>query len=149
MTRAPKACAEMSCTALVYDGGSRCVEHRKSWSGPRTESSKTTGTRYFNKVIRPAVLERDQYRCQIRGPRCLGTADQADHIVELSVGGAPYELSNLRAACTPCHSHRTAVSAAAASSSGAAAPPPPTPSRRRRRRRFDGVTLPTTIWGSY
>ena len=143
--RAPKACSEQSCTALVYGGGSRCTEHRKSWAGPRTESSKVTGTRHFNQVVRPAVLARANYRCEIRGPGCLGTADQADHIVELSAGGAPYELSNLRAACTPCHTHRSAVSAAAASSSGAA-PPAPRPVRgRRRRRRFDGVAIPRTL----
>lgn len=53
--------------------------------------------------LRPVILERDGYRCKIGGPRCVGTADQVDHIVPLIQGGAPYDPDNLRAACKACN----------------------------------------------
>jgi 5-methylcytosine-specific restriction protein A len=56
------------------------------------------------RTIRAAVLERDQQRCQINGPRCTTTATEADHIVALMDGGAPYDPGNLRAACKTCNS---------------------------------------------
>ena len=61
-------------------------------------------------AIRLAVLSRDGRRCQLRGPRCLGAADQVDHI------GDPqnHSAANLRAACRPCHMGRTARQAHAA-----------------------------------
>lgn len=56
--------------------------------------------------VRKAILERDGYRCQIRGPRCAGAANVVDHIVPVTQGGAWYEPSNLRAACQPCNRDR-------------------------------------------
>lgn len=53
--------------------------------------------------IRLEILERDGYRCQIRGPNCTKVADQVDHIIPAEQGGAPYEHSNLRAACRRCN----------------------------------------------
>lgn len=58
------------------------------------------------RVIRAAVLARDNYQCQIQGPNCLGTATQPDHIVPKSQGGSDM-MSNLRAACQPCNSARS------------------------------------------
>ena len=58
-------------------------------------------------VARLATLERDRYRCQIKGTKCLGTANEADHIVPLVEGGAPFDPDNLRAACKPCNAGRT------------------------------------------
>jgi 5-methylcytosine-specific restriction protein A len=53
-------------------------------------------------AIRLFVLERDGYRCQIRGPHCEGTASHADHIVAVAHGGSAHP-SNLRAACPTCN----------------------------------------------
>lgn len=58
------------------------------------------------RTVRPAVLARDGHLCQIRGPHCVGVANEVDHIVPLEVGGAPYDPRNLRAACKPCNSGR-------------------------------------------
>ena len=57
--------------------------------------------------LRAAVLARDRYRCQIEGPRCLGKATTADHIVPKSQGGLD-RPDNLRAACVPCNAERGA-----------------------------------------
>jgi len=56
------------------------------------------------RALRPVILARDSYRCQIRGRRCLGAATEVDHITPLIAGGAPYDHTNLRAACKPCNS---------------------------------------------
>lgn len=55
------------------------------------------------KFLRSACLRRDGFRCQIQLPGCKGRAAQADHIVELGEGGAPFDLSNLQAACSHCN----------------------------------------------
>lgn len=57
---------------------------------------------------RLAVLDRDGWQCRIRGPRCLGAATEADHIVDVADGGARLDLANGRAACKPCNSGRSA-----------------------------------------
>lgn len=60
---------------------------------------------------RARVLKRDGHRCQLADPaRCIGTATEVDHVVARWQGGS-HEEDNLRAVCTPCHAHRTAVEA--------------------------------------
>jgi hypothetical protein len=44
--------------------------------------------------VRARVLERDQGRCQIRGPGCLRTATEVDHVVDVRLGGALYDEAN-------------------------------------------------------
>ena len=58
------------------------------------------------RAVRRAVLERDGYVCQVRGPRCRVRATEGDHIVALEHGGAWYDLDNVRAACKTCNSGR-------------------------------------------
>lgn len=52
-------------------------------------------------ALRLATLRRADFRCEIAGPRCTGSANIADHIVSRRMGGAN-ELTNLRAACRAC-----------------------------------------------
>lgn len=59
---------------------------------------------------RVAVLERDQYRCVIRGPRCTGRATEVDH----TGARTDHRLEQLRAACHACHADRTGRQATAA-----------------------------------
>ena len=49
------------------------------------------------------TLEAAGYRCEVKGPRCLGRASTADHIIPVSQGGGN-ELANLRASCPACNS---------------------------------------------
>ena len=57
--------------------------------------------------VRRHVLDRDQYRCQIGMEGCTVTATQVDHIIPLAFGGSPYDMGNLRAACSKCNSGRS------------------------------------------
>lgn len=55
---------------------------------------------------RMIVLERDQWLCQIRGPRCTEIATQVDHIVPVLQGGSKFDPLNLRASCQKCNYSR-------------------------------------------
>lgn len=52
--------------------------------------------------VRLRILERDDYLCQIKGPRCGITATSVDHIQPWRKGGALYAEGNLRASCRWC-----------------------------------------------
>ena len=56
--------------------------------------------------VRAEILERDNYRCQIKGPGCTGEAGEVDHIPPVSLGGAWYDHENLRASCSRCNQMR-------------------------------------------
>jgi len=54
--------------------------------------------------VRWAVLQRDQHRCQIQLPDvCIGTASEVDHVGDRR----DHDPARLRAACKPCHQHRS------------------------------------------
>lgn len=61
--------------------------------------------------IRPAVLERDKYRCRIGFEGlCVVDANQVDHIGDRD----DHRLEMLRAACEPCHRRRSSQQGRAA-----------------------------------
>lgn len=62
---------------------------------------------YHEEKLRKAVLRRDNYECQIRGPGCLLTANTVDHI-HPKVWGGRATPDNLRAACKPCNQSKGA-----------------------------------------
>ena len=53
--------------------------------------------------VRRQVLNRDEYRCQVRGEHCQGIADEVDHLLPWREGGAKYDMANLRASCKRCN----------------------------------------------
>ena len=56
--------------------------------------------------VRLAILERDGWLCQIKGPGCTTRATAVDHIVPVLAGGSWYEPGNLRGVCTTCNNRR-------------------------------------------
>jgi hypothetical protein len=66
-----------------------------------------TQTRQW-RVKRLEVLQRDGFRCQIRGPKCETRATQVDHIIPVEDGGPIFDEVNLRAACHWCNTWRAA-----------------------------------------
>ena len=73
----------------------------------------TTGYRR----LRLAVLDRDLWLCQIKGPTCTRYATEVDHVLA-RVDGGQNDPANLRASCKACNCRRGA-------------------DRTNRRRRFD------------
>jgi 5-methylcytosine-specific restriction endonuclease McrA len=53
--------------------------------------------------VRPFVLARDNYECQIRLPGCTRVATVVDHIRPWQETGPTSDPSLLRAACRPCN----------------------------------------------
>ena len=56
--------------------------------------------------LRPTILRRDNYLCQVRGPGCRGKATAVDHVVPVNAGGARLDPRNLRAICVTCNTRR-------------------------------------------
>lgn len=71
----------------------------------RTDAQIQTRT---YKLLRRAVLQRDGYVCQIRGPHCTTEATCVDHVTPRADGGAIYDPANMRASCWRCNSGRNA-----------------------------------------
>jgi 5-methylcytosine-specific restriction enzyme A len=105
MPRAPKPCGRPGCGYLVR-GTTYCPDHSSGWKASlRTASSKRTSTQAW-KVQRAKALQRDAHMCVVRGPRCLGRADQVDHVISVANGGTD-DLPNLASTCKPCHDEKT------------------------------------------
>lgn len=101
MPRAPRICGTIGCPEQATEQG-RCDAHqRQPWAG---SDRRATLPRHWH-TIRALVLKRDHRRCQIRDKGCTLLATEVDHVGDRD----SHELSNLRAACTACHSHRSAM----------------------------------------
>ena len=110
MPRAPRYCPYPGCTQHITTTR-YCAEHtRTGWVAGGKPIYQTPEYRAWRK----AVLERDHWRCQIKGPRCQGKATQADHRLPLARGGAPFDVDNGQAACPTCHQDKTQREAAEA-----------------------------------
>ena len=91
----------------------------------RRRSSAAYGADYRRN--RDEAMHRARWRCELRIEGiCSGSASECDHVVSVADGGG-HEVSNLRAACAPCHAHRTAQQGHDARRSGGAADPSCTP----------------------
>ena len=72
----------------------------------RRRSDATYDARYRRN--RDEAMRRANWRCQLRIEGvCIGAASECDHVVSVADGGSN-DVSNLRAACRPCHRARTA-----------------------------------------
>ncbi|OBJ49543.1 HNH endonuclease [Mycobacterium sp. 1423905.2] len=109
MPRAPRRCPgdNGKCDNLIRNRR-YCDEHTESWAGERTASSRITGTRQWRERIKPAILKRDQYRCQIRYEGiCTGTATVVDKIIPAAQRpDLATDPLNCRGACQQCNDHK-------------------------------------------
>lgn len=75
---------------------------REPWARQSVRRASLPKEFFRNRAI---VLKRDGHQCRIGYPdRCIGTANQADHVGDRN----DHRVENLRAACAPCHAHRSA-----------------------------------------
>ena len=95
-----------------------------AWAGPRTASSRITGTRAWQKLAKQ-VLREDNYTCQIQTPGiCTHHATVVDKIVPAArQPELAWDRTNLRASCAPCNQHKARTT-----------DQPPRTTRRGRRR---------------
>lgn len=142
--RAPRICPEPGCSALIRDGAKRCPEHYQPFAGARTESSRATGRRDFQKVRRQ-VFERDGNLCRAQLFGCEQVAVECHHLDLIDDHGEHRSIDRLIAVCHPCHVQLTAAQKADRASSGAA-PPPSRRVRGRGRRVADVPSVPRTIY---
>ena len=78
---------------------------RKAWGAQPAVTTKRD-RRYASpawRALRRQVLVRDKYECQLRLPKCTGTASEVDHKAPPSMGGSFFDAWNLRAACKSCN----------------------------------------------
>jgi 5-methylcytosine-specific restriction endonuclease McrA len=140
--RAPKICNRPGCRKLGVNGTARCIDHpRPAWQG---STRKDTGGAP-HKAWRAAVLVRDAFRCQIRGPGCLIAANEADHIEPVYRGGARFDVANGQAACRECHGRKSASEGGNARSGNVSKPAPPQPVGRRNSGPARIIVAPKTI----
>ena len=84
--------------------GTRCPEHTREFQRQRDIARGTPTQRGYDaawRALRPAILARDGYVCQLCG---LPGADSVDHIIPMAQGGDRLDPSNLRAAHRSCNS---------------------------------------------
>ncbi|WP_341856420.1 HNH endonuclease signature motif containing protein [Brachybacterium sp. GPGPB12] len=85
--------------------------HERSVTVNWTEYPTTRRTSRAQQVTwERAVKARDKH-CQIRGPRCTGHVDEADHIIPVAEGGAELDPNNGQGACTSRHGDKTQAEA--------------------------------------
>jgi 5-methylcytosine-specific restriction endonuclease McrA len=90
----------------------RCVECGKDLPSRRTPYCsrrcqwKFHG-HYFWDSARSYVMLRDHYTCRLCGTRRRARELDVDHIIEIALGGAALEYSNLQTVCRPCHRAKT------------------------------------------
>ncbi len=106
MPRAPRRCpgGNGTCTELIVNRR-YCEAHTVAWAGERTASSRVTSSRAWKEDLRPFVLERDGYACQIRYEGiCTGYATVVDKVKPAARSPrVALDPDNARAACEDCN----------------------------------------------
>jgi len=103
--RARSICTEPGCPAFAEHRG-KCAAHALRAQRAYDASRGSRQERGYGpgwETVRAAVLERDRYLCQIRGPRCSRIATTVDHIRPVLAGGDRLDPANLRASCVKCN----------------------------------------------
>ncbi|TDL05441.1 HNH endonuclease [Mycobacterium paragordonae] len=109
MPRAPRQCPGKGgqCTNLIV-GRRYCEDCTIPWAGPRTASSEATSSRKWKDELRPSILDRDRYACQIRYQGiCTGYATVVDKRTPAARRpDLAHDEANLQAACVECNDHK-------------------------------------------
>ena len=97
--------AEARRTARCVECGTELPGHRSPYCSRRCQW-KFHG-HYFWDSARSYVMLRDRYTCRVCGTRHRARDLEVDHIVEVALGGAALEYSNLQTVCRACHRVKT------------------------------------------
>lgn len=106
-----RICLEPRCPE-VATGRGRCDSHRKALERDRSRRRREVTKGIFK--TKRWLLQRE--RVLAEQPICAicesKIAEEIDHIIPLSRGGAPYARTNLRGLCRDCHVERHRADAA-------------------------------------
>ena len=97
--------AEARRAARCVECGKELPNHRTPYCSRRCQW-KFHG-HYFWDSARSYVMLRDRYTCRVCGDRHRARDLEVDHIVEVVLGGAALEYSNLQTVCRACHRAKT------------------------------------------
>jgi 5-methylcytosine-specific restriction protein A len=111
MPRAPLGpCSVPACREKQLLGYSRCELHlrqQRSDAYQRRRASAPDEIR-FRRSAQWKAASKAQLRREPTCRRCGQPADDVDHVVSLSDGGARLDPGNLQSLCRPCHNRKTA-----------------------------------------
>lgn len=111
----PKPCRFVGCknkvTTKRHQGYCELHKHKSGWFINETSKGNRHKRGYGNhwvKVIRPRILERDSYLCQLHLQNGIAvTGTHVDHIMPKNKGGTDDD-ANLQTLCVDCHKFKTA-----------------------------------------
>lgn len=107
--RPAKYCAEPSCSAKVRPPLRFCKTHRSIHT--RRRLGPPQAFRIYDspawRALRARVL-REEPVCRLCG---INPSRDADHIIPVDQGGAPYDRDNVQGLCRPCHVAKTRAQA--------------------------------------
>ena len=107
-----RLCAEARCPNQATGRG-RCDYHRKQQERERSRARREDARERNRFYARKRWASARRHKlfldplCELRGPGCLGVANEVHHRTALQDGGAEYALDNLVSCCKPCHSAAT------------------------------------------
>lgn len=96
---------EARANARCVECGAPLASHRTPYCSRRCRW-KFHG-HYFWDSARSYTMLRDRYTCRLCGRRKRARELDVDHIVEIALGGAALEYSNLQTVCRDCHRAKT------------------------------------------
>lgn len=103
-TAPPSRCTDPECHEIAVKRG-RCDEHRPiAWRGRPSAEERYGMSRGSMRALKARVMRRDNGCCYICGG---DDAEELEHKVPISQGGAPDDLDNLGVAHIDCHASKT------------------------------------------
>lgn len=109
-TAPPTRCGAVGCYQFATGRG-RCEEHQpQPWAGRPSLRERYGLSGGALRTLKRRVAERDHGCCYICGGE---GADELDHIIPVSQGGAAADLDNLGLAHAACHRAKSAAEAQA------------------------------------
>ena len=104
-----KVCARPACPDETEPGSSYCHPHAVD-TARRLQSRRSRSRRSFYDDPQWQAVSRRRLTIEPACRECDRPANQADHVIPVEAGGAPYDLTNTQSLCAVCHGRKSATS---------------------------------------